>query len=159
MEKATNQTELLHELAAGTRKLIEEEGKNSLKGEVVVCCSVPKELLQDFNDRVVYAYYPGGVSQAVTDLMRAAVQKTGPKAKHPFVEHRHFSIPRSVFILFALPPGEWDKLKEWRDKDEQVYASTSGLRAGGEVILMNQTRLNRFQAEKLKGAEEACLES
>ncbi|MGD0496088.1 MAG: hypothetical protein ABSB28_08605 [Candidatus Bathyarchaeia archaeon] len=83
--------------------------------------------------------------------MRAAVQKKGPKIKDPFVEKRHFDIPRSVFILFTLPPGEWDKLEEWRDKDEDVCASTSGMRAGGEVILMNVTRLNALQAEKLSG--------
>jgi hypothetical protein len=155
LEKATYQGELIHELAAETRKLIEETGKNSLKGEAVVCCTVPKDLLQDFNNRVVYAYYPGGMSQAITDLMRAALQKLGPKAKHPFVEKRHFNIPRSVFILFTLPPGEWTKLKEWRDKDEQVYALTCD-RASGEVFLINSTRLDRLQVKKLKGTQESC---
>lgn len=152
MEKTTSQGELIHELATQTQKLLEETEKRGLKGEVLVCCSVSKKLLQDFNDRIVYAYYPGGISEAVSDLMRAAIRKKGPKAKDPFVEHRHFSIPGSVFILFTLPPGEWDKLKEWREKHEDVYAFTSGERRGGEVMLMNQTRLNRFQAEELKGA-------
>lgn len=150
-------SKVLHELSQEIRGLEAEAHERSLKGEVPVCCTVPKELAQDFQDRVVYPYYPGGISEAVADLMRAAVRKTGPKAEHPFAEKRQLNIPRSVFILFNLPPGEWDKLKEWRAKGEDVWASTSGERAGGEVILMNQTRLNRLQIEKLEGAQETCL--
>ncbi|MGB8781046.1 MAG: hypothetical protein WCD81_10415 [Candidatus Bathyarchaeia archaeon] len=152
MEKQTSQSDLVHEVAAGTRRLIEEAEKNSLKGEALVCCTVSKDLLQDFQDRVVYPHYPGGISEAVSHLMRAAVQKTGPKAKHPFVEHREFHIPRSAFILFTLPPGEWDKLKEWTHKHEDIFVSTSGERSAGEVILINETRLDRLQVEKLQGA-------
>lgn len=147
LKEVTSKGELLHELAAGTRKVLEETEKRGLKGEALICCTVSKELLQEFQDRVVYAYYPGGIDEAVTDLMRAAVRKTGPKAKHPFAEKRQFHIPRSVFILFTLPPGKWDKLKEWRHKDEDVCASTSGERAKGEVILINVTRLNKLSAE------------
>jgi hypothetical protein len=152
LEKTPSKGELIHELAAGTRTLIEETEKNSLKGEIPVCCTVPKELLQDFNDRIVYAYYPGGMSEAIADLMHAAIQRKGPKAKHPFAEKRQFHIPRSVFILYNLPPGEWDKLKEWKEKGEDVCAFTSGERRGGEVMLLNQTRLNKLHAEEQKGA-------
>jgi hypothetical protein len=74
-------SELLDTLATEARKLIEEAKNRDLKGEALVCCTVPKELLQEFQDRVVVSYYPGGISEAVADLIRAAVLKKQKKLR------------------------------------------------------------------------------
>ena len=159
-DKSTNSadlSELLHQIADEARKMFEEERNRDLRGEALVCCTIPKQLLQEFQDHVVLSYYPGGISEAVADLIHTAVLKKRPKTKHPFYDGpRHFGIPRSCFIIFTLTPSEWGKLKEWTDKHEQVYTCPAGLRAEGEVFLMNQTRLDRRHSKEAKEADESC---
>jgi hypothetical protein len=40
---------------------------------------IPPELLKEFAAKVVKPYYPGGISQAIKDLMRKAVCKEKEK--------------------------------------------------------------------------------
>jgi hypothetical protein len=40
---------------------------------------VPSELVKDFSDKIVKPYYPGGISQAIKDLMKKAVEKEKTK--------------------------------------------------------------------------------
>ena len=40
---------------------------------------IPVELLNQFTSRVVKPYYPGGISQAMKDLMKKAVEKEKEK--------------------------------------------------------------------------------
>ena len=36
---------------------------------------VSSELVKEFSTRIVKPYYPGGISQAIKDLMRKAIKK------------------------------------------------------------------------------------
>ena len=36
---------------------------------------IPSELVKEFSEKIVRPYYPGGISQAIKDLMRKAVKK------------------------------------------------------------------------------------
>jgi hypothetical protein len=75
-------SELLDRIIDEFRKLLEEGRNRELKGEALVCLTVPKELLQEFQDDVVAPYYPqGDISEAVAGLMRAAVLKKQKKLK------------------------------------------------------------------------------
>jgi hypothetical protein len=42
----------------------------------VTIMNVPSSLLRDFAQKVVNPLYPGGISKAIQDLMRKAVQKS-----------------------------------------------------------------------------------
>ena len=42
---------------------------------------IPAELLHEFSEYVVKLYYPGGISPAIKDLMRKAVQEQKQKEK------------------------------------------------------------------------------
>ena len=43
---------------------------------------VPSELVKEFSTRIVKPYYPGGISQAIEDLMRKAVRKEKEKSRY-----------------------------------------------------------------------------
>ena len=36
---------------------------------------IPAELVKEFSEKIVRPYYPGGISQAIKDLMKKAVEK------------------------------------------------------------------------------------
>jgi hypothetical protein len=60
---------------------------------------------------------------------------------------RKWKIPKSVFILFALPREEWRKLKNWRvDNDSYCVDVLSD----GEVIILNETKMAKWRAGKGK---------
>jgi len=42
---------------------------------------IPSELVKEFNKQIVKPHYPGGISQAIKDLMRKAVEKEKAKKK------------------------------------------------------------------------------
>ena len=42
---------------------------------------VPAELLQEFSEKILKPYYPGGISVAIKDLMRKAVKEQRQKEK------------------------------------------------------------------------------
>jgi len=40
---------------------------------------IPSELIEEFSEKIVKPYYPGGISQAIKDLMKKAVEKEKEK--------------------------------------------------------------------------------
>jgi len=40
---------------------------------------IPSELVKEFSEKIVRPYYPRGISQAIKDLMRKAVEKEKEK--------------------------------------------------------------------------------
>jgi hypothetical protein len=60
---------------------------------------------------------------------------------------RKWHIPRSTFILFALPMEEWQKLKKWRADNDSYFVDTL---SNGEVIILNETKMDKRRAEKGK---------
>jgi len=58
--------------------------------------------------------------------------------KERFYNGRHFAMPRSCFILFALPIHEWQKLREWIDQKQRPDIIIG---SNGEVVLINETKL------------------
>jgi hypothetical protein len=138
-------TRVLHELAEETRRLDQQAHSARLKGQVHVCCTVPKDLLEEFIDRVARSYYPRGLDEAVEGLMRKALLQVGPKPEDPFAERRHFSIPRRCFILTTLPGAEHRKLQEWNRRHDDVVVGTG---SRGEVWLMNQSELAKWEQQR-----------
>jgi thymidylate kinase len=55
---------------------IVEDGKfkDDFFGKLTIC-KVPDSLLREFMRKVVWLKYPGGISEALQDLMRKEVQK------------------------------------------------------------------------------------
>ena len=64
------------------------------------------------------------------------------KKKDVFYPGRKFAIPRSCFVLFALPNHEWKKLEDWNKKKNNVQIATA---PDGEVFLMNETKLVKWR--------------
>jgi len=65
--------------------------------------------------------------------------------KERFYNGRHFAMPRSCFILFALPKHEWQKLREWID---QKQGPDVIIGSNGEVVLINETKLAKYTSRK-----------
>lgn len=59
------------------------------------------------------------------------------RSEDKFYDGRKFGIPEDSFILFALPKHEWNKLKEWFEKEERVNITIG---SNGEVWLLNEDR-------------------
>jgi hypothetical protein len=132
--------ELAGEVAGEVRRLQQEAREKESRGQAEITCTIPKELLEDFIKRVCALYYPGGLSQAVSDMMNKALLERGPKPEHPFADGVKFYIPRSDFILFTLPESEHKKLVEWKKIQDRIEVAP-GSRC--EVLLMNETRRER----------------
>lgn len=58
---------------------------------------------------------------------------------YKFFNGRKWTIPRSTFIVFALPHEEWQKLKEWKNKGHHI---TVDCMRDNEVLILNQTKLD-----------------
>lgn len=54
MKEGTDQAELLRELAAGTRKVLEEARNRDLKGEALVCCTAQRNCFKSFMTALSY---------------------------------------------------------------------------------------------------------
>ncbi|MEM1590135.1 MAG: hypothetical protein QW175_06945 [Candidatus Bathyarchaeia archaeon] len=63
--------------------------------------------------------------------------------KDAFCKGRKFAIPKSCFILFALPKHEHEKLKRWIDMGQQPKIAIA---SEGEVFLINMEKLRRYEA-------------
>ena len=48
---------------------------NQIRYVNITIYDIPANLLHEFSEKVVKPYYPGGISQAIKDLMRKAVKK------------------------------------------------------------------------------------
>jgi hypothetical protein len=140
-------TEEIHQLAEGAGRILEEAHSARLKGQAQVCCTLPKEVLEEFMDRVARAYYPRGLDEAVEGLMRKALLEAGPKSKpeQSFVKHRYFDIPRRCFILTMLPGAEHKKLEEWNRRHDDVVVGTG---SKGEVWIMNESELAKWRQQQ-----------
>jgi hypothetical protein len=56
--------------------------KKLLEGSVnITICDVPADLLHEFSERVIKPYYTGGITEALIDLMRKAVQEQKEKER------------------------------------------------------------------------------
>jgi hypothetical protein len=104
--------------------------------------NIPEDLLKKFDILVVKS---GDRSEAIRNLILAEVLKR--RGKDKFVNKRHFSIPKSSFILFALPSHEWDKLVEWKKKGQPIEISPA---PNGEVFLLNEAGLAKWSAKKVQ---------
>jgi len=57
-------------------KLVLELHEKREKGlDFVLIRDIPFELLREFEENIVKSFYPGGLDQAIEDLMRKAVQE------------------------------------------------------------------------------------
>jgi hypothetical protein len=45
----------------------------------ITICDVPSEPVKEFSEKIVKPYYPSGISQAIKDLMKKAVEKDKEK--------------------------------------------------------------------------------
>ena len=72
-----------------------------------------------------------------------------PYSKEKFFKGkgRKYFIPRSCFIIFALPYEEHRKLAKWLMKGDKIDIATA---PDNEVIIMNQTKLSKWKAKKEK---------
>lgn len=77
--------------------------------------------------------------------MESVIQQT---EKEPvFSPKRKWYIPRSVFVLTALPKEEWKKLKAWKDKGDSV---TIECWQDSEVCILNWDKLERIKQRRLE---------
>jgi hypothetical protein len=113
--------------------------------------NIPEDLMEKFDIYVVKPSYPGGRSEAIRNLINAEVLKRQGKDK--FVKKRHFTIPKSSFILFALPKHEWEKLSEWNRKKQPIEIAPA---PGGEVFLLNNAELAKYATKKAQKIESTA---
>jgi hypothetical protein len=113
--------------------------------------NIPEDLMEKFDIYVVKPSYPGGRSEAIRNLIHTEVLKRQGKDK--FVKKRHFTIPKSSFILFALPKHEWEKLAEWNRKKQPIEIAPA---PDGEVFLLNNTLLAKATAKKAQKIESTA---
>ena len=64
-----------------------------------------------------------------------------------FYRGRHFCIPKSCFILFALPSHEWKKLDRWIKKKQRPEIAIA---PNGEVFLINAENLEQHRKRQEK---------
>jgi hypothetical protein len=62
--------------------------------------------------------------------------------KDVFYPGRKFAIPRSCFVLFALPKHEWKKLDEWNRKKDKIAIAPA---PEGEIFLLNEKKLEKWR--------------
>jgi hypothetical protein len=85
-----------------------------------------------------------GPSEVITTALNIYLGGRIPKEER-FVSKRHFSIPRSTFVLFALPSHEWEKLEGWVSNEDKITIAPS---SNGEVFLLNETKLHKRNERK-----------
>lgn len=56
---------------------------NQIRYVNITIYDIPASLLSEFSDRIVKPYYPGGISQAIKDLMNKAIEKEKEKKELP----------------------------------------------------------------------------
>jgi hypothetical protein len=158
---------LVHEAANEFRKLLKEEGdkkapaahpkqlrepigptpcylepeKRPIEGDI------PAALLEEF-DKIVVKAYPGGRSEAIRDLILQEIQKR--KGPDKFYDGVKWNIPRSCFILFALPQTECRKLATWQENKDQIITHIG---PNGEILLLNNWKLAEFTRRKTPKTE------
>ncbi len=72
MQVSEQTLQFLDELA----KLVLELHEKREKGlDFVLVRDIPLELLREFEENIVKSFYPGGLNQAIKDLMQKAVQE------------------------------------------------------------------------------------
>ena len=52
---------------------------NQIRYVNITIYDIPANLVHEFSEKVVKPYYPGGISQAIKDLMRKAAKKEKEK--------------------------------------------------------------------------------
>jgi len=52
---------------------------NQIRYVNITIYDIPANLLHEFSEKTVRPYYPGGISQAIKDLMKKAVEKEKEK--------------------------------------------------------------------------------
>lgn len=78
-------------------------------------------------------------NEVITTALSIYLGGRCPKEER-FFGKRHFSIPRSTFIVFGLPTHEWQRLSSWITKKDHVDI---GVGSNGEVFLRNETKLRK----------------
>lgn len=54
---------------------------NEIRYVNITIYDVPAELLHEFSEKILKPYYPGGISVAIKDLMRKAIEEQKQKEK------------------------------------------------------------------------------
>lgn len=74
---------------------------------------------------------------------------------HELIEHNGTKglIPKSTFILFALPQTEWKKLEKWIAKSQRPNIF---LGKNGQVVLLNDDRLRKYVTKKAQKLESTA---
>ena len=86
------------------------------------------------------------------ELIRHAVDRFyggEPFDKEVFGKTRKWFVPRSCFIVFALPYEEHKKLRTWIRKKHRIHILPT---ANREVIILNETKLNKWEERKYSKA-------
>lgn len=52
---------------------------NQIRYVNITIYDIPSELIKEFSEKIVKPYYLGGISQAIKDLMRKAINKEKEK--------------------------------------------------------------------------------
>jgi len=52
---------------------------NQIRYVNITIYDIPANLVYEFSEKVVKPYYPGGISQAIKDLMKKAIEKEKEK--------------------------------------------------------------------------------
>jgi len=52
---------------------------NQIRYANIIIYDIIADLVQEFSEKIVKPYYPGGISQAIKDLMKKAVEKEKEK--------------------------------------------------------------------------------
>jgi len=84
------------------------------------------------------------------ELIKHAVDRfygAEPWNAEVFFKGRKWMIPKSCFIVFALPYEEHRKLSEWVRREDRIQIHAT---ANNEVIIVNETELSKRKAKPFK---------
>lgn len=107
---------------------------------------VPKELSQKLQKIcIARGEQP---SALMIEALARYFGKSLPKEERFFTGRsgRKWAIPRSTFIVFALPQEEWCKLRKWRrNNGDRLFFDTM---TDNEVLIINETKLEKRHVRK-----------
>ena len=110
--------------------------------EIEYVVKIPEDLNKDMQ------HYCKLLGLKPEELIRHAVDRFyggEPFNKEVFGKSRKWAIPRSCFIVFALPFEEHKKLSKWVKRKDKIHILPT---ANNEVIILNETKLTKWEERK-----------
>ena len=95
---------------------------------------ITQEVYEQLNDAATKQKITPG--KLANQLLESEINRKFNK----FFNGRKWAIPKTVFIVTALPREEWNKLRKWLDKGDRVSVNTM---SKGEVFILNETGLDK----------------